>query len=185
MAFGSRIILAYRRWRHTKGYGVHSPYAYRLVRLALHPSRGYGYYGYDAIEETLPAGENYGQTKRKDARLLLRLVATAGARRVVAETVPPVWLEVAAEAAGAPVVIVSDVESPRGDDILLLRGNGSCDNASRWLKANAIVMALDPGDRLRQTLTTPRAEGLLFDGKRIIIASGRREMAFVKYDMRF
>lgn len=185
MTLASRIIMAYRRWRHTKGYGVHSPYAYRLVKLALHPARGYGYYGYDAIEETLPAGESYGQTKRKDARLLLRLAATAGARRVVAETVPPVWLEVAAEAAGAEVAVVSDSEAPRSDDILLLRGNGSCASAARWLEANAIVMALDPGDRLRGVLASPRAEGLLFDGKRIIIASGRREMAFVRYDMRF
>lgn len=34
----------YKRWRHGHGYGVHSPYAYRMVREVLRPPRGYAYY---------------------------------------------------------------------------------------------------------------------------------------------
>lgn len=32
------------RWRHSRGYGIHSPYAYRLVKEAICPDRGYLYY---------------------------------------------------------------------------------------------------------------------------------------------
>lgn len=34
----------YKRWRHTRGYGVHSPFAYRLITEAIHPKHGYVYY---------------------------------------------------------------------------------------------------------------------------------------------
>lgn len=34
----------YCRWRHRRGFGIHSPFAYRLIREALYPSRGYAYY---------------------------------------------------------------------------------------------------------------------------------------------
>lgn len=35
---------SYRRWRHSRGYGVHSPFAYRIVTEALYPRHGYAYY---------------------------------------------------------------------------------------------------------------------------------------------
>lgn len=40
---------AYKSWRHGRGYGVHSPYAYRMVREVLNPPRGYAYYAYGDI----------------------------------------------------------------------------------------------------------------------------------------
>lgn len=39
-----RLFRLYRRWRHTRGFGVHSPFAFRLVTEAIHPPRGYAYY---------------------------------------------------------------------------------------------------------------------------------------------
>ena len=38
------LIDTYRAWRHSRGFGVHSPFAYRLIRDALRPPRGYAYY---------------------------------------------------------------------------------------------------------------------------------------------
>ena len=43
----------YKRWRHGHGFGVHSPYAYRLVRDVLRPGRGYAYYAYADIDRML------------------------------------------------------------------------------------------------------------------------------------
>ena len=34
----------FRRWRHSRGFGIHSPFAYRLVKEAICPDRGYLYY---------------------------------------------------------------------------------------------------------------------------------------------
>lgn len=44
MKLTDSILERYRRWRHRRGYGVHSPYAYTLIREALFPPRGYAYY---------------------------------------------------------------------------------------------------------------------------------------------
>lgn len=51
----------YKRWRHGHGYGVHSPFAYRMVREVLRPPNSYAYYA----ENDLPHAE---------LRLLYRLL---------------------------------------------------------------------------------------------------------------
>ena len=33
-----------RRWRHARGYGVHSPLAFRIVKECVHPDSRYGFY---------------------------------------------------------------------------------------------------------------------------------------------
>lgn len=54
-----RIADAYRRWRHTRGFGVHSPFAYAIVTEALYPRRGYAYYlENDARLESPSPGES-------------------------------------------------------------------------------------------------------------------------------
>lgn len=47
------LVNRYKRWRHGHGFGVHSPYAYRLVRDVLRPGRGYAYYAYADIDHML------------------------------------------------------------------------------------------------------------------------------------
>lgn len=47
----------YKRWRHARGFGIHSPSAYRLVREVLRPGSAYAYYAYEDIgraRRTLP-----------------------------------------------------------------------------------------------------------------------------------
>lgn len=39
-----RLFSLYRRWRHSRGYGVHSPFAYRIVKEVVAPTSGYTYY---------------------------------------------------------------------------------------------------------------------------------------------
>ncbi len=43
---------AYLRWRHSHGFGVHSPFAYNLVTMAVRPGK-YGYYGYELIDRVI------------------------------------------------------------------------------------------------------------------------------------
>ncbi len=40
----------YKRLRHTYGFGVHSPFAYRMVKDVVRPGRGYVWYGYEDID---------------------------------------------------------------------------------------------------------------------------------------
>ena len=44
MAMLSRLRSVCDRWRHSRGFGVHSPFAFRLVTEAIRPPRRYAYY---------------------------------------------------------------------------------------------------------------------------------------------
>ena len=63
------IATLYKRWRHSRGYGVHSPFAFRIVRNVIQSPKGYGYYGYEVINR-MAAGR-----LRRQLRMLLRLAA--------------------------------------------------------------------------------------------------------------
>ncbi len=58
------------RWRHTHGYGVHSPLAYRIVKDCIRPDRHYAFYS-DAYLEF----KYYEDRKTlKNAKMALRLI---------------------------------------------------------------------------------------------------------------
>ncbi|MDE6010907.1 MAG: hypothetical protein K2F87_05650 [Muribaculaceae bacterium] len=67
----SAIADIYRRWRHSRGFGVHSPFAYTLVTDALYPPHGYAYYlENDARLDSADPSES------RQARALYRLAVT-------------------------------------------------------------------------------------------------------------
>lgn len=59
-----------RRWRHTHGYGVHSPLAYRIVKDCIRPDSKYGFYS-DAYLDF-----EYHEDRKglKNSRMIIRLV---------------------------------------------------------------------------------------------------------------
>ncbi|MCM1152210.1 MAG: hypothetical protein NC328_00950 [Muribaculum sp.] len=75
----------YKRLRHTYGYGVHSPLAYRLVTDVLMPGRLYGWYGYEDVDKALRENRSSAAITAGTARiayLLLRLAGYLDTRRV-------------------------------------------------------------------------------------------------------
>ena len=78
----------YLRWRHGKGFGVHSPFAFDFLRSELRAPRGYAYYDYDS----LPESDIYSRdTMRLLYRVLLRLrpqrICIIGCDRALADIV--------------------------------------------------------------------------------------------------
>ncbi|MDE5996928.1 MAG: hypothetical protein K2G77_01825 [Muribaculaceae bacterium] len=67
-----------RRWRHTRGYGVHSPLAYRIVKDCIRPDRRYGFYS-DAYLDF-----EYHEDLRglKNAKITLRLINLLRPKRI-------------------------------------------------------------------------------------------------------
>lgn len=61
------------RWRHTLGYGVHSPLAYRIVKECVHPNPEYAMYADDYIDSVFGAGHREARVR---AYMLVRLVNT-------------------------------------------------------------------------------------------------------------
>lgn len=77
------MCLSVNRWRHSHGYGVHSPRAFELVENVLRcPYDYYGYYDIDcALEE-----EPHSPSLKRYARLLLRLVVRMQPERITLKT---------------------------------------------------------------------------------------------------
>lgn len=103
----SRLAKRYRRWRHTRGFGIHSPYAYALLTDSLRPGTRYGYYGdseiSDAVEEwRMETGASGRATHRLEhrCRLLLRLIAGTHPATLWLDPQLPAPLIKAAEVAG-------------------------------------------------------------------------------------
>lgn len=57
------------RWRHSKGYGVHSPLGFRIVTECVRPPRGYAFY----IDDVLDAKYSGMPDEKRFARISLRL----------------------------------------------------------------------------------------------------------------
>lgn len=66
--------LSYRRLRHTYGFGVHSPFAFRLVKDVVRPGRAYSWYGYEDIDAAVNSRRT-GIRVERQAKMFLRLLA--------------------------------------------------------------------------------------------------------------
>lgn len=99
------VLKRFRCWRHSRGFGIHSPFAYRFITEVLCLSGGYGYYAYSSA----------GRDRRM--RLLVRLLAYFNPASVLidldggaekAEALVREVLPHAAVNAGEPDFIISD-----------------------------------------------------------------------------
>ena len=74
----SRISDYIMRWRHTRGYGVHSPVAFRIVKECIRPDRRYGLYADAYVDHEFRDDSRM----RYRLRLLIRLVNLLGPRHI-------------------------------------------------------------------------------------------------------
>lgn len=127
----------YRRLRHSYGFGVHSPRAYRLVKEVWIPDRRLRWYGYAEIEHALElwwrtpekgasGAKSYRSQHplRRDARLLLRLAAFTGIKSVWLTPSFPSPLKAALLAADSRMRILTG-SSHAGADMLVAIGLSS------------------------------------------------------------
>lgn len=110
------------RWRHTRGYGVHSPLAFRIVTECVRPDSRYAYYA-DSRIEYLYAGD---RRRCRQMRLIVRLIdqlrpeevwmpgAERRAAKVISEAFPSLRISIrqaAPERAGLIVIFGASVSS--------------------------------------------------------------------------
>lgn len=180
---------AYVRWRHSHGYGIHSPFAYNLVKMAVRPGP-YEFYGYEDIDRvTYGAGYKGYPHSRSDARLILRLLVQLHTRRLLLPDGLPAVVA-AADAAAVPCVIFStpeEIPEPHPDDMLITVSDIiPSAEIKRRLEKETTVLALMPSATQTAAIYEACApHGLIFHGVRILLAVPRKEMAFVAYTMKF
>lgn len=181
------IAGAYKRWRHSRGFGVHSPFAYNLVTNAIHPG-SYSYYGYDLIDDILlDPNSPTGRWQKRDARLLLRFIVALGCRHLwIAPHGQPVF-HAAANGGGALCHNFSPINVPDGKDNFLLVWKDGCDTEAieLWLAKGIPLMAINPSPDLCAAIGKVVKRGTVFSGTRITVAIPREEMALAEYSMKF
>lgn len=184
---------AYLRWRHSMGFGVHSPFAYKFVTDVLRPG-DYGYYAYGKIGEQLKGPEKYDAGLILYVKFLIRLAIFLKTGRII--TLPDCRApEIAAKALNISFenlsLDYSSEKSPKAfeflkNDLFIIEGETDQrgdDLLQKAILSEAVVMARQPGQKIKDLLSVPRETGLLLYDSHTILLMPRREMRFLSYPL--
>lgn len=128
----NHTLLKYiNRWRHTRGYGVHSPLAFRIVKDCVRPDSRYGFYS-DAYLDF----EYHGDKKDlKKARMAIRLINLLRPQRI--------WypdgdkrLRTALNLSFPSIPVATHKECPKNTDFIL--SQNSHELKCRWGKMDGL-----------------------------------------------
>lgn len=180
-----RLSERFRRWRAGKGYGVHSPLAFRLVRNVVRPPRDVIYYGEERLELEAPEGTPRSDVRR--ARLLLRLVAELQPAYVwTSPGLPDIFME-AIRLAGCVVRIFDGRVFPDGladadmavvDSIYIKKKD-----LLRFLKHGRALVGFDVPKRFFAMFGSAMQGGVMLDGSGSLIAVASPGDALHSYDV--
>lgn len=177
------IFEVYRRWRHTRGYGVHSPFAFSLVELVVHP-QGIGWYGYQDIDQTFYPGLPDRRVRRQ-ARLLLRLTVALRPKSVFLPLgIHPAYHAALAAADSHMRISRRPADAPNCRLICSQANHISLPVLLKHMElpGNMIAISNIPADWVDQIFDA-MPEGLLLEGKHNIFAINRSDMAKLRYSI--
>lgn len=184
------IWKTYLRWRHSKGFGVHSPYAYGFVTNVLRPG-DYGYYSYDEIFQHLKGKEHHDTSFLRLVKFIIRLAVFLKAERLVTVGKKKREAEVAARALNCKIEAACNQQFQfREGDLLILEGStlknipGLLELLENAKDKGVPIFALQPETEVREKLEAPISRGLLLNGGKKMILIPRQEMEFVAYDIK-
>lgn len=183
----SRFIKRLNRWRHSRGFGVHSPYAYHLVCEIVHPDSRYGYYGYQDIERAV-LGAHMGSSAEsrfiRRACLLLRCVANLRPASVwlSSSSAPCMTVAVAkggscrlvAQAEDCELMVLSE---PKAEDMDSMKRHISVYGHS--------LLVFGAGVGLATELSKVMTDGLILYSLSTLLAVSRSDMPLVKHAVNF
>lgn len=174
----------YKRWRHTKGFGVHSPYAFQMLNSVVRPKHNIAYYGYHAIDIALLEKPASRQTHslQCEAELLLRLAVFTRAHHAVVDASPNEHLNAALTAAYSHMTLATQFHD--NCDLLV----ADCSENPRKLSIIAKALAVGAAVLVKGADLKALDEvfrnikcGLFFEGRKWSIIVPRKEMAPCRY----
>lgn len=180
------ISRRYIRFRHGKGYGIHSPFAYMIVRDVINPP--YRYYGYDDLEVDISAVGRY-KAMRRNLRLVLRLVGRMNCRKVILPPVVDPLLRKAVSLGGGELIDSPDSMLAGSDNILVYMDSIYLTNSvlSQLIGKDGcfiLFRGLNQDAELRNcysTLSQQSASGVVFEGEDAALIAVDSKVSKVKY----
>ncbi len=175
------MIEAYKRLRHAYGFGVHSPFAYDLIKTVVTPGK-YSYYGYSDIDrEILKPGTEVYPTLRNDARFLLRLLVFLRPSELL---LYPSKQPIFATAAKAVGVKVASESLPKRSLLLIYDKAPKSGWAAQNITDGIAILAFNPSPQLRDEIKAAMTDGLVLEGRHTFLAIPRPEMAMTYYSVK-
>lgn len=114
-----------RRWRHTRGYGVHSPLAFSIVKECIRPDKRYGFY----CDAYLDSAYNEERKALRNAKMTIRLINLLRPQRI--------WypngdkrLFTAIKMSFPKIHVATQKECPKNVDFII--SNGSWNPKDMW-----------------------------------------------------
>ena len=162
------LLTAFTRLRHSRGFGIHSPFAFRFVTEVL--CQKLPYYAYAEI----------GRDRR--LRLLYRLMAEFRPARVAIYSSTPAPLEATVRRASAkatlshskPQFVVADDLDADPESYLRLLADG----------AHALILNASPS--LRPRIAAALSAGMIFDnGHGTLVVASHRHLPRQDFDVKF
>lgn len=175
---------SYLRWRHSKGYGVHSPFAYRFVINVLRPGH-YGYYSYWEIDNQLIGKEKRDYKFQNLIKFTIRLAIFLKTKRIIASPESRLADIVAKslKISRATIKNTKDFKFQDGDMVIIERADVALLHLDEAIKEHIPIFAINPIEEIRDILETRIKRGLLLNDKKRIILIPRNEMAYISYSI--
>lgn len=185
MKFIAKIRKRINRYRHGKGFGVHSPFAFHFITTILNCK--YSYYGYSEIEEAIPTIKS-NKTLRHDAKLILRLIARYNIKSITLPQNTHKAISIAAKTAYSGIEIISSPQENREYHLTYIHSEVPNSNVIKnTLSSNhniLIFKGISNKELYSQfsEITTDMSAGAIFKDDDIAIVFTNKKLPSLKYD---
>lgn len=154
------------RWWRGRGFGVHSPFAFKFITATLHCP--HAYYAYGAI-----ADEARTQREQEDAERLFRIVLHFRPRSIERRGVLSPAMETAVAEASAAFRVASErrltiVAEPQ---------------SAVALEPDTVTVFVGHGCELAKQLSVNPEYGMIFRGRRMVVAVMSTALPFQQFDV--
>lgn len=165
------LIRLFNRWRHGRGFGIHSPFAFRFITATLREQLPY--YAYDRLDALCGSIDTTFDSRR--IRLLFRILVHFNPSNVSIIGSPNAAIERIAVKAFDPSTIITGIGSP------FVIVNDDSGRMAAWPDATGRLVAIFPDQRVGGKATCKAVwdsvkHGMRFDNHReftVIIADPR------------
>lgn len=169
-----RLLERFNRWRASRGYGVHSPLAFRIVKNVVKPHRDVAYYGEEKLDFFAIDGKPASEKQRRRARLLLRFVAELQPAYVwMSPRLPEIYREAISNAGCVVRLFDGNVypEELSNSDMVVVDGlRLTRKDLQKALKPGKSLIGFDIKPGMKQSVTDVLKGGVAIDAEDSVIA---------------